>query len=1405
MDALPTIGSAPFKADGVTPAKGVGGITLASGTIPNGNVFSNVMIGDANVYGTVSIGQAIGSGGNIATGPITIQAGGMYNGAALTAGGNVVVNAPLTTTNQPISLLAGSAVSGTLPTAVGSVAVSNATLNSSGGAITVANARQVSGVGIAGLNSGQGVSLSSATLNAGNGNISVLGESNQIGANLSTTTLQTSGTGSLQISGYSICANNCGIFELGTALSNSTLVTDSGNLSIIGATNARSASVNGPNGIIFGLTGSTNKIYSGSGDITLKAASTFAGTPFKATSGSSYLGWDGIVGSGHLTTGNITLSGADNGAQVAATESASLSALKINSNGGGLTIGSLTSLPWYNGSTQTLGGYGFITLGAGGLTLTSGSSFDSVSLGDNNTYGTVTVNQALGGGVPGVSGVSLTGPVAIQAGGFYNGTLIKGYTNGTAAINLNSNITTTGDVLVNAISGDLPINTTISTTSTTPDAIVLAAGSNTLSPTSTGGNVTLGTNGVLTTGSGGRIAVYSGSVAGTTGFSTLVNNSYRYSRNYADDSAFGTSGAWLAYREGLNLTFTLSNAILNSIYNGTSLNQALFSTTLANYASVTGFVNGDSLSNLVLSGSLAFGPSGTVVGNAGNYAITVGSLASNLNYGIVLTPATYTITPAPLTVTAVTNTKNYDGTTASASTPTITSGQLFGDGITLSQSYATQHANTGITLTPLAVINDGNKGNNYSVTYVNDTTGVINPAMLTVTGSGNLSKTYDGTTATTGTTAAVSAANYNISGLINGDSASLTNTSALYDNAHVANASVVNVSGLSLANISGTNNSATSDYVLNNNNVTIAAAITPLAVTVNSSISGPTTKVYDGTTNAPIGTSVSVSGVNNALAGDTFTLDSTNIKLSYNDAHVVLANALNVSGVQIAGITSTTYNSQLSDYTISTPPSAPVVATITAAPLTVTAVAYTKTYDGTTSAAGIPTITSGQLFGNDMLIASEVYDNKNVGTNKTLIPVTQINGLNNNSDYAVSYVNNTSGVIEKADLTLAATPQTKVFDGTTTAAAVPTYNAQGQDTVTNLSESYDSPNIGVSKTLTVDTGFIINDGNGGNNYNVHLLTALGDITQAGTGGTGTGGTGTGAGSGIGGFLSRADNSTGRSGGIGIGGAVGILIGNTGSNNSALGADSNAANGSGNGTDGGLWGGGGSANGSGNGTDGGLWGGSAAGEGSGMNSNAGSGANRVPIFSMGDDGSVAEVTAANSYAATGQIALIGGGESPVDVSSSGQPIAEKSATILLVTKKNIPSDGATTSLDETFSVLLNGSPMGDYRVASKEGDMVIVEKLSDSSKNDNGPLPETVDNLSVQSIFFNLSAVEKCSGCRFAMQVTGQGRVTVSAANAAAHQALLFVSAKNKIFPALLKAVAENVKSRNIKINAVNIK
>ena len=88
---------------------------------------------------------------------------------------------------------------------------------------------------------------------------------------------------------------------------------------------------------------------------------------------------------------------------------------------------------------------------------------------------------------------------------------------------------------------------------------------------------------------------------------------------------------------------------------------------------------------------------------------------------------------------------------------------------------------------------------------------------------------------------------------------------------------------------------------------------------------------------------------------------------------------------------------------------------------------------------------------------------------------------------APNYTLTPSGTVTVAptNLTVTAAPNTKPYDGTTSAAAHPTITAgsiQPGDTAPVWTETYDNQNAGTGKTLT-PAALIVTDGNGGANYN----------------------------------------------------------------------------------------------------------------------------------------------------------------------------------------------------------------------------------------------------------------------------------------------------------------------------------
>jgi hypothetical protein len=230
----------------------------------------------------------------------------------------------------------------------------------------------------------------------------------------------------------------------------------------------------------------------------------------------------------------------------------------------------------------------------------------------------------------------------------------------------------------------------------------------------------------------------------------------------------------------------------------------------------------------------------------------------------------------------------------------------------------------------------------------------------------------------------------------------------------------------------------------------------------------PNTKTYDGTTSA-----AAIPTVNGLQGSDSV----TGLSESYDNQNVGTGKTLSVSAYTVND------SNNGNNYTVNTVTGAAGI--INPAPLTITASANVKTYDGTTSAAATPTV-SGLQGADSATGLSETYDNRNAGTGKTLnVSAYTVNDGNAGNNYTVNAVANTQGVINPAPLTIAVTPNTKTYDGTTSATAIPTVSGlQDSDSISGLVEAYDTKDAGIGKTLRVNA-YTINDGNAGNNYNVN--------------------------------------------------------------------------------------------------------------------------------------------------------------------------------------------------------------------------------------------------------------------------------------------------------------------------------
>ena len=441
---------------------------------------------------------------------------------------------------------------------------------------------------------------------------------------------------------------------------------------------------------------------------------------------------------------------------------------------------------------------------------------------------------------------------------------------------------------------------------------------------------------------------------------------------------------------------------------------------------------------------------------------------------------TANITPATLMVTANSRNKIYGQTVSFLGTEFTTSGLTNGDTVTsVSLNSSGSPATAGAAGSPYSIVPSAALGTglgNYAISYHNGTLTVNQATLMIASGITANNKVYDGNT-----TATLNSNNVVLAGILNGDASNVSlvtnGYTATFAAAAVGNNIAVTVSNLTISGSAATN------YALSQP-AGLTASITKAAVTIASGLIADN-KVYDATTTATLSS-------NNVVLTGIASEDTANVWLITNGYTAVFAgvNAGNNVGVTVNGLT--LGGSASGNYTLSQPSG--LTANLAARALTVTAVSNTKSYDGTTSAAAIPSITSGVLQGSDTANFTETYDNRNIGTGKTLTPLGKVNDGNGGNNYTYTF-DIAAGAINPLALTVAAAPNTTNYNGTTSALARPIITSgalQASDTA-NFTETYDNKNVGTAKTLTPSG--IVNDGNGGANYSVTFVPqAIGTIT-----------------------------------------------------------------------------------------------------------------------------------------------------------------------------------------------------------------------------------------------------------------------------------------------------------------------
>ena len=272
----------------------------------------------------------------------------------------------------------------------------------------------------------------------------------------------------------------------------------------------------------------------------------------------------------------------------------------------------------------------------------------------------------------------------------------------------------------------------------------------------------------LTVTATGVNKVYDGTTAATVAFldnrvpGDIVTDSYPAAafgdKNVGTGKLVSVSGISISgtdagnYQLASGTASTTANITARTLaVTATGVNRVYDGTTAATVAFLDNRVPGDVFTDSYT--AAAFGDKNVGTGKPVSVSgISIsGTDAGNYQSASRTASTTANITALQITVTAVSVTKTYDGNTSVpvAAVPTVTPGLAPGDTPNFAETYDIKNVGTGNkTLTPYGSVIDGNSDNNYSVTFVSNTTGTITTRLLTLTATA-ANKLYDGTTQAT--------------------------------------------------------------------------------------------------------------------------------------------------------------------------------------------------------------------------------------------------------------------------------------------------------------------------------------------------------------------------------------------------------------------------------------------------------------------------------------------------------------------------------------------------------------------------------------------------------------------------------------------------------------------------------
>ena len=969
-------------------------ISTVGGTNAHGGNVLLASAADLTVTGTMTTSGGVAGAGVTAAGSnagsVTITGVNRTVTGTITANGGAALGADQAGGNAGAVLITGS---GTLNTVA---------INSRNGAAT--------GIGASGAVGG--ITLGGTSVSAGA--LTTTGAANGDGGAISAT----SSTGLLTVGAI---ASSGGAANAGAAGRNAGSITlDSAN-----AINAATITANGSAGVganQAGGNGGAISAISTDGTVTVTALSATGGS---AGTGNANGGKGGVVtldaggATPIITMTNVTTTGGNRigtgmagaGGHLIVADAALLSAnTTLTTTGGSAGVGAGGDVNF----AGTVDGNRSLTINSNAITTFSGAVGNTLALSSltTNITGTTVIN---GGAVTTIGAQTYNDNVALGA--------------ATTLTTTNSNVTfTAATSVLNVAGNDLTIATGTGAVSATNAAnnfanLAITAGSANIRDANA---IVLGASnvaGAYTLTTAGAVAQ---SAAVTVGGATRINAGAASDvtlSNPAND--FNT----IAIASGRDVSIVDANALTvnASVVRKITAQTLSLDLTLGGAITATGMGSGTSI-NLVAKRNFL---------NPSNFGLTPGAgsrwlvystnpttdtrgarllTASNFKQYNTTFPDTilgavtdngfiYTDTPQIIATLSGTANKTYDGnaTVTIGSLLVGQSGAIDGDNVNLSAltsaTYDDKNAGTGKTVTSNALTMTGatNGGKQvFGYTLVSPTAigsvGTINKAALTLNAVTD-NKTYDANTSSIGAVTT--------SGLQGSDT--VTNLGQAYASKDVlgVNGSTLNVNAGFVVN---------DDNAGDNYTVTQNSALGTISKAVISNVTGITANnnTYDGTTTAALST---------GTAGFTgiFDADVLNVATAigaFVDKNSAVGKAVNISGITLGGVDAGNYT--LASNTAST------TADIAQRAITVSAATDTKIYDGNTASIGVPTVTAGSIVAGDTGAFSQTFDNKNVGTSKTLTATGTVADDNGGGNYAVFFATDNTGVINQRAITVSA-------------------------------------------------------------------------------------------------------------------------------------------------------------------------------------------------------------------------------------------------------------------------------------------------------------------------------------------------------------------------------------------------